>query len=64
MPGPHNKVASPSEGGSDGKRGHFGMEHWTYTQEVKDAARRRRGQNDDLDKYSTQLVCSDLFARA
>ena len=32
----------PSEGGSGGKRGHSGMEHWGYTAEVKDAARIQR----------------------
>ena len=33
---------APSEGGSGGKRGHSGMEHWGYTDEVKEAARIRR----------------------
>ena len=32
----------PTEGGSGGRRGHSGMEHWGYTDEVKSAARRRR----------------------
>ena len=36
----------PSEGGSGGKKGHSSMEHWTYTQEIKDAARLRRRQCD------------------
>lgn len=36
----------PSEGGSGGKRGHSGMEHWVYTEEIKEAARRRRRIND------------------
>jgi uncharacterized protein len=31
-----------SEGGFGGKRGHPGMDHWSYTHEVKEAARRRR----------------------
>lgn len=39
----------PSEGGSGGKRGHSGMEHWAYTQEIKDAARRKRRQDDDAE---------------
>lgn len=37
----------PSEGGSGGKRGHSSMEHWAYTDEIKDAARRKRRQGDD-----------------
>lgn len=36
----------PSEGGSGGKRGHSGMEHWDYTEEIKEAARRRRRLED------------------
>ena len=32
----------PTEGGSGGRRGHSGMEHWGYTDEVISAARRRR----------------------
>ncbi|HEY1784966.1 MAG TPA: hypothetical protein VGG30_05425 [Pirellulales bacterium] len=32
----------PSEGGSGGKRGHSGMEHWMTTEEIKEAAKRRR----------------------
>ena len=32
----------PSAGGSGGKRGHSGMEHWGFTDEVKEAARKRR----------------------
>jgi hypothetical protein len=30
------------EGGSGGKRGHSGMEHWAFTEEIKDAARAQR----------------------
>lgn len=36
----------PTEGGSGGKRGHSNMEHWGYTDEVKDAARMRRRLED------------------
>jgi hypothetical protein len=36
----------PSEGGSGGKLGHSGMEHWGYTDEVKETARRRRRIED------------------
>jgi hypothetical protein len=32
----------PTEGGSGGKRGHSGMEHWAQTAEIKDAARIQR----------------------
>ena len=35
-----------SEGGTGGKRGHSNMEHWAYTDEIKDAARTRRRLND------------------
>jgi hypothetical protein len=36
----------PSEGGSGGKLGHSGMDHWAYTDEVKETARRRRRIED------------------
>jgi hypothetical protein len=36
----------PTEGGSGGRRGHSGMEHWGFTDEVKEAARRRRRLED------------------
>ena len=36
----------PSEGGSGGKRGHSNMVHWYFTEEIKDAARVRRRQED------------------
>ena len=36
----------PSEGGSGGKRGHSAMEHWAHTDEIKDAARATRRQDD------------------
>jgi hypothetical protein len=35
-----------SEGGTGGKRGHSNMEHWAYTDEIKDAARSRRRLDD------------------
>ena len=38
----------PTEGGSGGKRGHSNMEHWGYTEEVKEAAKRRRRIEDKL----------------
>ena len=36
----------PTEGGSGGKRGHSGMEHWTKTEEIKDSTKIRRRQED------------------
>ena len=36
----------PVEGGSGGKRGHSGMEHWGFTDEVKEAGKRRRRIED------------------
>ena len=36
----------PSEGGSGGKRGHSNMEHWGYSDEVKQAAAVQRRQDD------------------
>jgi hypothetical protein len=42
----HGYCKGPTEGGSGGKRGHSGMEHWGYTEEVKRAARKRRRLED------------------
>ena len=42
----------PSEGGSGGKRGHSNMEHWGYTEEVKDASRQIRRKNDKEESNS------------
>lgn len=36
----------PTEGGSGGRRGHSGMEHWGFTGEVKSTAKRRRRLDD------------------
>lgn len=36
----------PTEGGSGGNRGHSNMEHWGYTGEVKETARKRRRIED------------------
>jgi hypothetical protein len=36
----------PTEGGSGGGRGHSNMEHHLHTEEIKDAARKRRRRND------------------
>lgn len=36
----------PTEGGSGGKRGHSGMEHWDKTEEIKEATRAQRRRND------------------
>lgn len=37
---------TPTEGGSGGNRGHSNMEHWAFTDEVKDAARAQRRIED------------------
>jgi len=39
----------PTEGGSGGKRGHSNMEHWTYTEEIKESSRVRRRNNEKKD---------------
>jgi len=36
----------PTEGGSGGKRGHSGMEHWTDTEVLKDSSRKHRRKED------------------
>ncbi|NOY67001.1 MAG: hypothetical protein GXP13_06290 [Gammaproteobacteria bacterium] len=36
----------PTEGGSGGKRGHSSMEHWTYSDELKESSRKRRRAQD------------------
>ena len=36
----------PTEGGSGGKRGHSNMEHWTYTEELKESSRKQRRKED------------------
>ena len=35
----------PTEGGSGGKRGHSNMEHWEYTEELKESSKVRRRNN-------------------
>lgn len=35
----------PSEGGSGGKRGHSNMEHWTFTEELKESSKKSRRLN-------------------
>ena len=55
----------PSEGGSGGKRGHRNMEHWGFTDEVKEFARRRRRLDDrllarsELDEWSAATPDDD-----
>jgi len=39
-------VKDPTEGGSGGKRGHSNMEHWGYTEEVKDNSKSQRRIDD------------------
>ncbi len=36
----------PTEGGSGGKLGHSNMEHWTYTEELKQSSKVRRRNNE------------------
>lgn len=36
----------PTEGGSGGKRGHSAMEHWTYSEELKNSSRIHRRKED------------------
>jgi len=36
----------PTEGGSGGKRGHSNMEHWTYTEEIKESSKKHRRKED------------------
>ncbi len=36
----------PTKGGSGGKRGHSNMEHWTYTEELKQSSKVRRRNNE------------------
>ncbi len=47
-----SNTKGPSEGGSGGKRGHSNMEHWGHTDEVKEAARVQRRQDDE---HNTKL---------
>jgi hypothetical protein len=56
----------PSEGGSGGKLGHSGMDHWGYTDEVKETARRRRRIEDkevvreqEIDREDSKISKSD-----
>jgi hypothetical protein len=61
------KVAS--KGGQGGRLGHSNMEHWTYTEEVKQAARKRRrveartallnGLQDGESEVDADVVCPD-----
>lgn len=37
----------PTKGGSGGKRGHSTMEHWGFTDEVKEVANKRRRIEDE-----------------
>lgn len=35
-------LKGPADAGQGGKRGHSNMEHWEITEEIKEAARKRR----------------------
>jgi hypothetical protein len=52
----------PSEGGSGGKLGHSGMDHWGYTDEVKETARRRR-RIEDKEAIKEQQEIEDSGSR-
>jgi len=41
-----SKTKLPTEGGSGGKRGHSGMEHWDKTEDIKKATRQKRRAED------------------
>jgi hypothetical protein len=47
----------PTEGGSDGKRGHSNMEHWTYTEELKETSKVQRR----IDSRSMEKEATDKF---
>lgn len=51
----------PTEGGSGGKRGHSGMEHYVETEEIKEAARIQR-RIDDKQAVDEQREEPDLPA--
>ena len=42
-------LKGPTEGGSGGKRGHSNMEHWVYTEELKESTKVRRRNNEKND---------------
>ncbi len=54
----------PSEGGSGGKRGHSGMEHWFTTAEIKDAARRQRRVTDNQLEHEARRLDPPEFVVA
>lgn len=46
-----------TEGGQGGRRGHSNMAHWMYTEEIKDAARkRRRKESKEIVRAATVSV--------
>ena len=38
-------MKGPTVGGSGGKRGHSNMEHWVYSEELKESSKIRRRNN-------------------
>lgn len=50
----------PTEGGSGGKRGHSNMERRVYNDEVKEASRRKRRQEDRVVKDLDLTELSEL----
>lgn len=46
-------LGGKTEGGSGGKRGHSNMTHWSYTEEIKMAAKRaRRIQSKEMVRHA------------
>ena len=45
----------PTEGGSGGRRGHSGMEHFVYSHELKESSRKQRRIDDKESQDSYEL---------
>jgi len=44
----------PTEGGSGGKRGHSGMEHWAKTAEIKKSSNVHRRVSDKMESQAAE----------
>jgi len=60
----------PTEGGSGGRRGHSGMEHFVYSHELKESSRKQRRiddkespEPDELDDWSPHDLLWLLLSR-
>jgi len=57
----------PTKGGSGGKRGHSGMDHWTTTEEIKESSKISRRQEDlryskeGIDETTRKLLTAFWF---